>query len=317
MSDLVVFGKNEQLSRATITLPKYGDLTEAKVVREMQVLFKGFDFDPDMNVEQMFKSIEAVETYAKNAAAELEATDAKFKMNSIMNNGAISAKRWHFGWIVNKCLKASSYGDKVAEKLAQSAGISVPYLYQYAAVGANLKLTDAYLLGMYNAGWENIRGIGAIKDRALVQSLIQYYVSSINDLNNSVQVEQVKAQLKAALARIKEAPEALDMSTPKQIEEVVEIDKDAPEYVECLNQLERLKTSLRALSVEKKIDPIRKACGDCYLVSTVPSAADRLGVLHTSAQEAEDLLVAAQNFLSEIRVELQSLQHMQLLDPDA
>lgn len=164
-NDLVTIGKNTELSRSTLILPKYGELTESRVVKEMQSVFKGFEFDPDMQCEQRFKSVEQVETYVSEAVKELREIDNEFKMSAITNNGAIAAKRWHFGWIVNKLLKSAAYGSGLAEKIATSSGVSLSYLYQYRAVGANLDIKDAYLLGMYDAGWENIRAIGAIADQ--------------------------------------------------------------------------------------------------------------------------------------------------------
>lgn len=76
----------------------------------------------------MFKTVEQIETYAAEVSKELEQADNDFKMAAITNAGAIAAKRWHFGFMISKCLKASKYGEGVANKIA-AAAISLPYLY--------------------------------------------------------------------------------------------------------------------------------------------------------------------------------------------
>lgn len=47
MSNLIKIGRNNELKRATLELPKYGELTDERVVQEMRGVFDGFEYDPD------------------------------------------------------------------------------------------------------------------------------------------------------------------------------------------------------------------------------------------------------------------------------
>lgn len=145
MSNLIKIGRNNELKRATLELPKYGELTDERVVQEMRGVFDGFEYDPDTQVETVFKTVEQIETYAAEVSKELEQADNDFKMAAITNAGAIAAKRWHFGFMISKCLKASKYGEGVANKIAAAANISLPYLIsteQSATISASETLTS-------------------------------------------------------------------------------------------------------------------------------------------------------------------------------
>lgn len=257
MDELIKVGRNEALSRATLVLPKYDELTDQRVVKEMQSVFKGFDFDPTENCEHKFKTVEQIEAYAAEASRELAQADNAFKMAAVQNNGAIAAKRWHFGWVINQCLKSSKYGAGLAEKLAAAADISLSYLYQYRAVGDNLSIRDAYILGMYGAGWGNIKAIGAISDADTRATVIQFFVQSISDYNNPVAIEQAKVALEQVLQSLKRAPELPpDTSNPKQLDAMINFDQEAPEFVEAQKQIAKLATACR----NRKVPSHRKVC---------------------------------------------------------
>ena len=70
---LIVVDKNKALSRDTISLPKYGTITEQRVIKDMQAFFKGFDFDENIHITEMFKSVEQIEIFAKEAIKEVMA----------------------------------------------------------------------------------------------------------------------------------------------------------------------------------------------------------------------------------------------------
>ena len=64
------------------------------------------------------------------------------------------------------------------------------------------------------------------------------------------------------------------------------------------------------------LDPYYKACADCYLVSTIPGAADHLERFKESVNEALDMLRELRDTLPLIEQELTSLSNMQLLEPE-
>ncbi len=317
MSNLIKIGRNNELKRATLELPKYGELTDERVVQEMRGVFDGFEYDPDTQVETVFKTVEQIETYAAEVSKELEQADNDFKMAAITNAGAIAAKRWHFGFMISKCLKASKYGEGVANKIAAAANISLPYLYQYRAVGDNLSIRDAYILGMYGAGWDCIRQVAAVNDPDTRQNLIQYFVQSITDWNNSVAKEQAKEALKSALSMLKHGPAELDVSSPAKIETAVNFESEAPEFMEAKKQLQKLMTACRGIVKDNKLSPMLKAFGDCYLADNVPDAEAHLDTLHEDATSALELLQQVESVLPQLKEEVTSLQNMGLSHADS
>lgn len=265
----------------------------------------------------MFKTVEQIETYAAEVSKELEQADNDFKMAAITNAGAIAAKRWHFGFMISKCLKASKYGEGVANKIAVAANISLPYLYQYRAVGDNLSIRDAYILGMYGAGWDCIRQVAAVNDPDTRQNLIQYFVQSITDWNNSVAKEQAKEALKSALSMLKHGPAELDVSSPAKIETAVNFESEAPEFMEAKKQLQKLMTACRGIVKDNKLSPMLKAFGDCYLADNVPDAEAHLDTLHEDATSALELLQQVESVLPQLKEEVTSLQNMGLSHADS
>lgn len=184
-NEIIKTSDNLALSTKKLTLPKYDELSSQRILKQMQKVFTGFEFDEDMNPTEVFKSAEQIEAYAKNVINDIEACDNNFKIEAIEKAAAISAKRWHFGFVISKCLDASGYGTDLAGKLSKAAGISTSYLYQYRAVGERLSLKDAYILGLYGLGWELIRQLAALNDDAMRKELIKYYISSIDDSTGS------------------------------------------------------------------------------------------------------------------------------------
>lgn len=180
--ELIKTSDNQVLGTRIMSLPKYNELTDQRIVKEMQRVFNGFEYDSNMNPTEVFKSADQIETYAKAVVVDIEKCDDDFKMDAVRKAAAISAKRWHFGFVISKCLDASGYGSDLAGKLAKAAGISTSYLYQYRAVGERLSLKDAYILGLYGLGWELIRQVAAINDDDVRRNLITYYVDSHESL---------------------------------------------------------------------------------------------------------------------------------------
>lgn len=312
MSNIVNVGKNEELKRAELTLPKYNEVSDARVVKELQGMFKGFDFNPEENLEYKFKTVESITLYASEAIKEIEQIDNQFKIDAVTKSGAIAAKRWHFGYVVSKCLSSANYGAGLADKLAAASNISVAYVYQYKTVGENLSIRDAYILGMYGAGWENIRAIAAISDEDARKNIIEYYISCIKDWNNAIEREQAKAALKSALEMLKKTPDEIDISNPAKLETAINFETEAAEFVEARKQLSKLMSALRALVKEQKLEAMLKSFGDCYLPESASDAEVQLEALHTEANEALTLLQQVENTIPTIRQELQSLAEMPL-----
>lgn len=312
MADLITREQNVALNNTALALPKYTELSETRVVKEMQVVFKGFEFDKDFNPLERFKTAEQVEAYAKTSIKELDEADNKFKIGAIMNAGAIAAKRWHFGFMIARCLSSANYGSDLATKIATAANISPSYLYQYRAVGERLTLKDAYILGMYGAGWECIRKLAALNDDIIRSSLIRMFIDSIPDWNNSIVREKAKEQLNLAIENMKKAPEAAQVASPAELEAVANFDKEAPEFIDCNKQMETIKSAIRGFIKPKKVEAFINAAENCYLPDTVVGAQERLDAFHTSCNEALEMLQEMENIIPTIRENLQSLSQMPL-----
>lgn len=316
-NEIIKTKDNTALGTKILELPKYDELTDQRIVKEMQRVFTGFEYDENMQPNDVFKSADQIESYAKNVVSDIETCDNNFKMDAVLKSAAISAKRWHFGFVISKCLDASGYGSDLAGKLAKAAGISTSYLYQYRAVGDRLSMKDAYILGLYGLGWELIRQVAAINDDNIRKDLIKYYVSSITDYNNSMLREQARAAMKQAIDSLKKAPQQLDDSSNLSlIEAASNFSSEAPEFAETEKQVEQLKSAIRGLTKKKRAEPFMKAAGDCYLPESVPGAEEHLEAFIESVTEALELLKELKELLPEYEQELQSLSHLKLLKPD-
>lgn len=315
MSDIVLSGSDStsvSSSKSKLQLPAYGQMTNDRVVKEMQSVFKGFDYDPNMKAEQVFKSVEQIESYASAAAKELEQVDSEFKMNAVLNAGAIAAKRWHFGWVINKCLESASYGQGLGTKIAAAAGISMSYLYQYRLVGSNLDIRDAYTLGMYGAGWDLIRETAAVTDEVTRKNLIKMFVDSITDVNDSWTCAKVKDAYRRALKQIKQGPPEIDTSSPEQIETAANFENEAPEFAEAQKRLQNLMSYCRAFVKDRNLEPMLKAFADCFLAENVSNAEAQLETFHEQVEQAMSLLSSVESVLPQLKEELMSLKNMSL-----
>ena len=314
-TEIIKTTDNIALSTKAMVLPKYDELTDGRIVKEMQKVFQGFDFDAQMNPKELFKNAQQIETYAKNVVNDIEEADNDFKLDAVLKAAAISAKRWHFGYVISKCLSASGYGADLATKLAKAAGISTSYLYQYRAVGDRLSMKDAYILGMYGLGCELIRQLAALPDEEYRREIIQNYINSIPDYNNTMIREQARATVKQVIDALKNGHQQLDdTSNLNLIEAASNFPNEAPEFVEAEKQVQQLKTAIRNLVKDKRLNAFQKASGDCYLPKEVVGAEEHLDTFKESCSEALALIKELEEALPIYKQELESLSIMKLLE---
>lgn len=310
-TDIIKTQENVALSTKAMVLPKYDELSDNRILKEMQKVFQGFDYDENMNPKEMFKNVDQIETYAHNVVVEIEDCDNNFKHDAVLKAAAISAKRWYFGFVVSKCLSASCYGADLATKLAKAAGISTSYLYQYRAVGDRLSMKDAYILGMYGLGWELIRQLAAMNDDDLRRETIQLYINSITDYNNSMIREQARAAVKQVIDSVKKGPQQLDdTSNLSLIEAANNFPKEAPEFVECEKQVARMKSAMRNITKEKNLAAFMKAADECYLPKQVVGAEEHLESFLDSVDEALTILAELETTMPRIKEQLESLSKL-------
>lgn len=319
-AELITVSKNEVLSRTAIGLPKYGAITEQRVVKDMQTWFKGFTFDEDLNITEMFKNVEQIEVFAKEAIAEINTADVQFKMDGIMKSGAIAVRRWYFGWIVNKVLSEASYGEGVAKKLSQSSGISDAYLYQYKDVGERLSITDVYTLGIYQASWDMIRQLATIKDEDYRKMVIQVYVNSITDVTNEVEIDNSRNAAILAIKKIKEGQKnpdkALDISNPAMLQQAASFREQAPEYDDADKAIEKYNKFANGIVKQQSYEQLIKACQDFFLMSDIIDAENNLIIFKGKVAKALSLTEKLENMLPVIKQELISLSNVTLTDPE-
>jgi hypothetical protein len=315
---LIIVDKNKALSRDTISLPKYGTITEQRVVKDMQAFFKGFDFDENLQITEMFKSVEQIEVFAKEAIKEINSADIQYKMDEIMKSGAIAVRRWYFSWIINKVLSEASYGEGVAKKLAKASGISDAYIYQYKDVGERLSITDVYTLGIYKSSWDVIRQIATIKDEDYRKAVISVYVNNINDVTNEIELSNAKAIIIAAIKKIKEeqkSPErALDMSNPEALLQAASYKEYAPEYDEADKALEKIKSAARKITKQPGYDSTMRAMQDFFLMSDVTDASNLLYAITNKAKETLTLLETLENMIPALKAEVTSIANATLTE---
>lgn len=317
-TELVKQVENTSLQTTSLTLPKYDELNNQRILKEMQKVFSGFDFDEKMKPQEMFKTAEQIESYAKEVVQDIETCDNDFKVEAVLKSAAISAKRWQFGWVISRCLATNIYGSDLAGKLAKAAGISTSYLYQYRAVGERLSLKDAYILGLYGLGWDLTRQLGALEDDDIRKALIVSYVSSITDWNNTLIREQARVTMKNTLDNLRRGNSNVldDTTSTHLLESAASLDQQAPEFVDAFKQIEKLATWLRALIKDKNKGPFLKAAQDCFLMEDVPGAPDQLASFHDKTSEVLQLLTEVEETLPLYKQELESLSRLQLTKPE-
>lgn len=317
MTELVKQVENTQLATTALELPKYDELTDQKIIKEMKDVFHGFEFDEKQKPTDVFKTADQLENYAKEVVREIEVCDNDFKIEAVLKAAAISVKRWQFGWTIAKCLATNKYGADLAGKLAKAAGISTSYLYQYRAVGERLSMKDAYILGLYGLGWDLIRQLGAYEDDDIRQALIQNYVQSISDWNNTLIRDQARVALKNALDNLKRGGSQLDDSSNLSLlEAAATFDKEAPEFIEAAKQVNKLASWLRALVKDKNIQPFMKASSDCFLMADTPGAEEQLAGFKESVNSTLELLKQVVEKLPLYEQELESLARLELTKPE-
>ena len=57
-NEIIKTSDNLALSTKKLTLPKYDELSSQRILKQMQKVFTGFEFDEDMNPTEVFKSAE-------------------------------------------------------------------------------------------------------------------------------------------------------------------------------------------------------------------------------------------------------------------
>ena len=319
-TSLITTGTNTALSKPSIGLPQYGAITEQRVVKEMQALFKGFSFDKDLKITEMFKTIDQIEVFAKEATSEINSAYIQCEMDEIMKSGAIAVRRWYFGWIVNKVLSEANYGEGVAKRIAASAGISEQYLYQYKDVGDRFDITDVYTLGIYKASWDMIRQLATIKDEGIRKTIISLYVDRIPDITDKVAIANASAAVLAAIQQLKsdqkQADKLLDVSNPKLLEQVANFEKDAPEYVEAYKVLTALRADLRKLVKQQRRENVMRACGDYFLMSDIINAEQRQLEIKAVAGEILEMLKTLEELIPLYHREVDSVMQSDLIEPE-
>lgn len=311
-AELITTGRNEVMNRAVTILPAYEDITEKRVLDEMKKVFRGFSFSLDDNVEQSFKSVDQLGNFIKIGNEELVRADQNFKQEAIYKSGAIMARRWFFGYVLDRCLKKASYGSGAPEKIAKISGISIPYLYQYKKVGSNLTIKDAYILGIYDAGWELVRMLSTIDDEAYRTTLIKMYIDSIKDFDNVIVKERARGALKAAIEQIKSDNTTIDSSDVKQLIENQNLEVEAPEFWMAKNTLTKLNKVAIKLGKEDWYESMHNIFGDCFLMSDIFNAEGLRDDLKDTAENTIKNLEAAMQFIPDLIVELKSLANMEL-----
>lgn len=288
-------------------LPKYEDITDKRVIDELKRVFRGFSFSLDDNVEQSFKTLDQLAEFVKAGNDELTKADHAFKRDAIAKNGAIMARRWFFGYVLDRCLQKASYGVGAPEKIAKAAGISVPYLYQYRKVGSALSIKDAYILGLYDAGWELTRQLSTVEDATDRTNLIKLYVGSIPDFDNLLMREKARAALREAIDQLKSDNALIDSADVKQLMESQNLTEEAPEFYEAKTQLTKLSKVAFKLAKEDWYDNLHRVFGDCFLMEDIYNSENLCADMAALADETATKLEVAVKLLPDLITELKSL----------
>lgn len=294
---------------AVIQLPDYSKITENRVIRGMQNVFPGFEVPTENSIESMGKDPAAIEEYIDQLQKDIVRGDLEEKSKIIESSAANSVRRWQLGYVIKSLTTSSKFSAEQEQGIRRvlHSHLGAAY-YHYLKVGERLSIKDVYVLGMYDAGWGNIRSLAFVADADMRQLIIKSYCDSIVDWNDKRRRDAARKALSQA---IKEAMaggyDSLASSDPANLIATGEIEELAPEYKEALNLLEKLLKTFKKLGDENYIEQTCKTFSDYFIADDIEGAADLNQRVTEAAADLAELIENTQKQLPDLKEQLVSL----------
>ena len=292
--------------RARIELPKWDKLNDNKIIRDVSEIFHGFELPNEESCSKQFASAEELASYVEAANQEIKEFDAKSAITTIRTGAAIAVRKWALGRTLEAAFGQRSYGSQAMQTIAKATGMSVSTLYHIRRVAKVLSMKEVYVLGMYDAGWFNIRSLAFINDRNSREQLITAYTSAIDDWNDAKKRDAARATLHHAIQSIQKGNyEELATSDPEKLALASDHNEDAPEYVATRMLLDKLAKMFAKASSATVIDEWTRTLDEYFVMDDVPGAEALNGAV---VEQATDILAKLNSLLDNLPRLIQSVE---------
>lgn len=279
--------------RARIELPRWERLNDTKIMHFVSEVFKGFELPNEAACGKQFTTTKALSEYIDATNDEIKEFDAKSAIVTIRTSAAIAVRKWAMGRILESALTQRDFGSSAMQAIAQDTGMSMSTLYHIRRVAKVLSMKEVYVLGMYDAGWFNIRSLAFIKDAATREQLIAAYTDSITDWNDAKKRDVARTTLHHAIQAIQNGNyEELASSDPDKLALVTDHSEDAPEFTQTRTLLDKLGKMFSKASSANVIDDWTRILDEYFIMDDVPGAETLNGAVVEQATDVAQKLNA-------------------------
>lgn len=294
-----------------VELPGLSDLSEARVLKSIREVFRGFDFSCDEDFGRRFSSVESLGKFANESIAEITSANKSSNARALLSRGACVARYWFVCLIINKTLRSANYGTKGYEQLAAEMGYNRSYIYKLEKIATNLTLTQAYLLGIRGADITTLRKLANdVQDEDMRNAIISTFIDSVPDGGDEVMRQNALKALKNAIAASQnQDPLMLQNTDPETGGSDIDVTE---EYAELKNVVGTLYRKFKPVSDERLYEKLNNAAESFYLMDDVPDAEEHLATMKASLEELRAKLQATVNFAHDALQQIESLSNMSL-----
>lgn len=299
---------DQRMFRTRIQLPAWQNITDSRIERDMRSVFAGFQLPTKQTIAKGLNTIDALNIYVANSLKDIKAEDSRTAINSIQTAAATSVRKWALGRALNQACASHDYGPNVVQVLAKRNNESVAGLYHIRHVARVLSMKDVYMLGMYDAGWDNIRRLSYIADQNIRQQLIAAYISNIPDWNDRKRRDTARRTLSTAIASLCRSNYAeLAGSEPKALAAARDVSQEAPEYYEMRKQLQKLLKVFKKASDKSALQRFVRIASDYFIMQDVQDAETLNSFVTQDASTMLTYIDTLGDILNTYKQQLQSL----------
>ena len=302
-----------------IKLPTYADVTDDKVIRSIRDVFHGFTFNAADDFGKQFVDPDQLVEYIQQTVADINEHQKIGTVAKITNTSASLARFWVMGYIVDRAITQSTYGNGACQRIAKAINRSVPYVYQLRSVGTRLTLQDCFLLGMREGcNTTTLRRLAQIRDQDRCRQIITAFIDATQNTEDIINIERATKAFKQAILQALKPQNQLDEATtnPADVSEDL-ASLVSEEYATCANALARVMKETKYLSIEDNIVQLCDALDNFYIMPSVPDAQSRLDELKAKAEEAQERLKTAMEYMGDFDDAIDRLLHVEVLDEGA
>lgn len=299
---------DDRMFRARIQLPAWDNITDARIERDMKSVFSGFQLPTKQAIAKGFNTIEELNTYVANSLKDIKAEDSKTAISNIQTAAATSVRKWALGRALNQACASHNYGANVVQLLAKKNGQSVAGIYHIRHVAKVLSMKDVYTLGMYDAGWDNIRRLSYIPDAGVREQLITAYIANIPDWNDRKRRDSARKTLATAIASLSRSSyDQVATSQPVALAAARDMSQEAPEYYELRKELQKAIKVFKKAADKNALQRFIRVAQNYFILDNVQDAQLLNGFIVEDSTAMLVYVNTLSDILSTYKEQLQSL----------